>query len=258
MHGAGLNPQVRIGTVGWSYRHWRGSFYPESMPQRQWLAYYAEHFDTVEVNTTFYHLPRASTCESWAQTAPAGFVYALKASRLITHDRRLADAEAGLAAFIDRARLLGEHMGPILFQLPPTFECDLHRLEGFLGLLPGDLTSVFEFRHDTWFRQETFDLLAEHGACFCSHDMPRRPSPRRATGPAAYVRFHGLTRRYTGSYPEDVLLDWAHWLGERYREGRSIYAYFNNDVGGFAVDDAQRLRGMLAERLGPDASPARL
>jgi len=237
---------VRIGTAGWSYRHWRGDFYPESVPQREWLAYYAAQLDTVEVNSTFYHLPLASTCRSWHERAPDGFLYALKASRYITHEKRLVDAAQEADLFVSRARLLGSHLGPLLFQLPPSLERNVDALRAFLDFLPDDLLCAFEFRNQSWYCDGVRELLDERGACFCSHDMPRAPSPRWATGPAVYVRFHGPLRRYSGAYPDDLLRDWADWLADRLAEGRNVYAYFNNDLGGHAPRDAHRLHMMLA------------
>jgi uncharacterized protein YecE (DUF72 family) len=234
-----------VGTAGWSYRHWRGLFYPEGLPQRRWLEHYAEHFDTVEVNSTFYHLPRETTLESWRRRAPEGFVYALKASRFITHEKLLVGAEGPTEEFLSRARLLEDKLGPVLFQLPPRFGLDLGALGSFLELLPADGSCLFEFRNESWYVPDTFELLQEGGACFCTHDMPRLHTPRRAVGPAAYVRFHGPERRYAGAYPERTLAEWADWLAGQWEAGRSIYAYFNNDIGGHAVHDARALREML-------------
>lgn len=241
MQKAEAGRHVRVGTSGWSYRHWRKVFYPEQLPQRQWLSHYAAEFDTVEVNTTFYHLPRESTMESWRERAPDGFIYALKAGRFITHTQELKNAQEAVEEFIRRARLLREHLGPILYQLPPRFKQDLGRLEDFLQLLPLDLISVFEFRDESWCREDTFELLANYDACFCSHDMPGLYTPRRGTGPAAYVRFHGPARRYAGAYSEDTLEEWAEWMAIQWEAGRSVYAYFNNDIGGHAVRDAKKL-----------------
>ncbi len=246
MAAAASAQQCRVGTSGWSYTHWRGIFYPEQVPQREWLAHYAQHFDAVEVNSTFYHLPRESTMESWRGQAPAGFVYALKASRFITHTRELKGAEDAVEEFVRRARMLREHLGPVLFQLPPRVERDLETLEAFLTLLPDGLASVFEFRNESWYCEETFELLESRGACLCSHDMPRLYTPRRGVGPVAYVRFHGPSRRYTGAYPDETLAEWADWMRTQWQAGRSIHAYFNNDIGGHAVRDAKRLREMLA------------
>ncbi len=242
--------QCRVGTSGWSYKHWRGIFYPEKLPQREWLSHYAQHFDTVEVNSTFYHLPRESTMESWRERAPEDFVYALKASRFITHTRELRGAEDAVEEFFRRARMLQDHLGPVLFQLPPRVERDLETLAAFLKLVPDDVVSVFEFRNESWYCDETFGLLEREGACFCSHDMPRLYTPRRGVGPVAYVRFHGPARRYTGSYPDETLAEWAEWMATQWRAGRSIYAFFNNDLGGHAVGDAKRLRELLAGMTG--------
>jgi len=241
---------VRVGTSGWSYRHWRGVFYPEDLPQRRWLEHYAEHFDTVELNTTFYHLPKESTCEGWRQRVPEGFVFACKASRIITHRLRLADCREPLDTFLERLGRLADRLGPVLFQLPPSFGRDLARLSDFLSMLPPAVLSVFEFRDESWYCEETFELLESRGVCFCSHDMPGLRAPRRGTGPAAYVRFHGPSRRYTGSYSDEELAGWAEWMAGQWEAGRSLYAYFNNDVGGHAVANARTLRQVLRSLTG--------
>jgi len=237
--------QLCVGTSGFSYGHWRGVFYPEKLPQRKWLAHYMERFRTVEINSTFYHLPRESTMVSWREQAPDGFVFALKASRVITHIQLLSDAQETLELFLSRARLLEDHLGPVLFQLPPRFKREAKTVESFLELLPRDLVVAFEFRDESWYCEQTFELLGAHGACFCTHDMPGLWTPRRGTGPAAYVRFHGPARRYRDSYSDEALAEWAEWMSSEWKAGRSLYAYFNNDIGGHAVNNAKTLGEML-------------
>ncbi len=232
---------LRIGTSGWNYDHWRGPFYPEVLPKRAWFSYYADVFDTVEINNTFYNLPRESTFAKWLAAAPAGFVYALKASRYITHVKRLKDSQDALKLFLGRARLLESKLGPVLYQLPPRFGRDLPRLTAFLELLPRDITHVFEFRNPQWFCDETYALLERYGAAFCAHDMPGQAAPRLALGKVAYVRFHGAQAKYAGSYSAAVLRDWALWLAENVREDRTCHVYFNNDAEGHAPHDAGRL-----------------
>jgi len=238
--------RVRIGTSGWVYPHWRGAFYPPGLPQSRWFSYYASRLDTVEVNNTFYRLPEEATFREWAAQAPPGFVYALKASRYMTHLKKLRDAAEPLQHFLGRARLLGRHLGPILYQLPPNWHQDLERLEDFLQLLPGDVLHAFEFRHPSWYSPEALSLLDRYGAGLCIMDLPGFASPLAATGRLAYIRFHGPQRAYEGSYSESELATWAGHVQALLAGGRPVYVYFNNDAHGYAVQNALRLREMLA------------
>ena len=240
---------VRIGCSGWIYRHWRELFYPAGLPQRLWFAHYSDTFATVELNTSFYHLPKPESFAKWRDQAPPGFRYAVKASRFITHMKKLKECDDALDTFLARARILGETLGPILYQLPPGLHLDLARLDAFVALLPKDLVHVFEFRHKSWYTDETLALLEARGMSFCAHDMPGLASPRRASGPIAYVRFHGGTGKYVGRYPDEALLGWTDWIVAEARSGREIWCYFNNDIGGHAVHDALTLRAMVAQAL---------
>jgi len=239
-----------VGTSGWVYPHWRGVFYPPDLPQSRWFEYYARHFDTVEVNNTFYRLPEAPTFQEWAAQAPTGFVYALKASRYLTHLKKLKDAAEPLQRFLERARLLGSHLGPILYQLPPNWRLDLERLEGFVQLLPKDLLHAFEFRHPSWYSEEALALLDRYGAGLCITDLPGLASPLRVTGRLAYVRFHGPQRAYEGSYSEEELAVWAKRVRGFLASSRPAYIYFNNDAHGYAAQNALRLREMLGGERG--------
>lgn len=236
---------VRIGTSGWIYPHWRGRFYPEHLPQSRWFSHYAAHFDTVEINNTFYRLPAPSTFDAWRRQAPAGFEYAVKANRYLTHMKKLRDTSEALEQLFDAARLLGDRLGPILFQLPPRWKYNGARLSAFLEMLPKRLTCVFEFRDRTWLCRECIALLERHGACLCIHDLlPRHP--RVVTGPAAYVRFHGAGETYAGSYGRPRLRRWARWLGGIREQGLKGYAYFNNDANACAAFNAMTLRELVA------------
>ncbi|HWP44502.1 MAG TPA: DUF72 domain-containing protein [Blastocatellia bacterium] len=238
--------RIRIGCSGWIYKHWRGDFYPQELKQSQWFDFYASQFDTVEINNTFYRLPAAKTFEGWEVQAPDDFLYAVKASRYITHMKKLKDAKEPLRRFLDRARLLKKHLGPILYQLPSRWHLNLERLESFLDLLPPDLLHVFEFRDESWMQEEVFRLLDGRGVSFCTHDMQMLDVPRRAAGPVAYVRFHGPQERYKGRYPGPALDSWWRWMEEQVRDGRDLYVYFNNDAHAHAPRDARR----LAQRAG--------
>jgi uncharacterized protein YecE (DUF72 family) len=235
---------IFIGCSGWQYRHWRGDFYPAELPVRLWFEHYAERFDTVEINNTFYRLPDAAVFRAWRTRAPQGFRFAVKASRFLTHMKKLKDPEAPLDLFFSRARELGRTLGPVLYQLPPRWPVNIERFEQFLRALPPRRQHVVEFREPSWYRDEVFALLQKFGVALCLHDMQGSASGQVDIGPFVYVRFHG-TERYSGSYSDERLYRWAVWLGARRRDGKQVDAYFNNDIGGHAPRDAVRLRGML-------------
>ena len=238
---------IHVGCSGWVYKHWRGIFYPEGLPQKRWFERYAEEFDTVEINASFYRLPLASTFEGWRDKAPPGFHYAVKVNRFITHMKKLLECDAEVAQFIALARPLGNKLGPLLYQLPPSLHKNLERLETFLGWLPKDLEQVVEFRHKSWYDEEVLALLDRHGVGFVAHDLKGLVSPRWASGRTAYVRFHGAAGKYWGRYPDEALLAWTDWSLEQVRQGRSVWCYFNNDIHGHALDDARTLKSMVAQ-----------
>ena len=239
----------RVGTSGWVYQHWRGRFYPSDLPATRWFGFYAGQFSTVEVNNSFYRLPSEQTFTTWARKAPPGFVYAVKASQYITHFKRLLDPEESLQRFLGRARLLGEHLGPILFQLPPRFACDLGRLEHFLSLLPTDLAHVFEFRDSRWLNDDVYALLRRYDAGLCIADLPGQEAPVLATSRTVYVRFHGNQILYADGYGRDELALWSSRLAYFVAEGHDIYAYFNNDGEAHAIYDPRTLTELLTENM---------
>ena len=239
---------VRVGCSGWQYRHWRGNFYPPELPMTRWFEHYASRFDTVEVNNTFYRLPDALTFASWARRVPPGFLFAVKASRFLTHMKKLKDPAEPLDRFFTRAARLGRTLGPVLYQLPPRWPVNIERLETFLKALPSRRRHVIEFRDPSWYTDEVFTRLEKHRVALCLHDMAGSATGKRDVGPFPYVRFHG-PQKYRGRYPDDMLADWADWLADRARKRRAIYAYFNNDTDGHAPRDAVRLRGAIAMRL---------
>jgi uncharacterized protein YecE (DUF72 family) len=219
------------------------------LSQKNWFGFYSETFDTVEINNTFYQLPAEKTFEAWAGKAKEGFIYSVKASRYITHVKRLKGVEEALPRLLERARLLKGHLGPILYQLPPNFDCDLERLETFLKLLPDDIGHVLEFRDQRWLNERVFSLLEQYNISHCVHDMSGLEIPWKAVGPIVYVRFHGRNGKYGGNYPNHTLRKWADWLESEFeRNRRDIYAYFNNDTEAYAVFNAQTLRKKLVTR----------
>jgi uncharacterized protein YecE (DUF72 family) len=239
-----------VGTSGWSYNHWRGLFYPADLPQREWFAYYTTYFPSVEINYTFYRLPAAKTFERWREQSPPRFVYALKAPRGITHLRKLRDATESVDRFFERARLLGDKLGPILYQLPPHWRCDVNRLSDFLDSLPENLVHVFEFRDPSWYCGRVFELLKVKQAGFCHADMPGLDCPLLATGPVVYVRMHGAGVKYGGCYTKGQLQSLAARLQDFINRGHDVFVYFNNDAMAYAVDNAYELRHLLEEMRG--------
>jgi uncharacterized protein YecE (DUF72 family) len=242
--------ELRIGTSGWIYRHWREIFYPEKLPQRSWFEHYARHFDTVEVNFTFYRLPERSVFERWREAAAADFKYAVKGSRVVTHVRRLREPVEGLTRLAERLEGLGERAGPVLWQLPPDFPRDDGRLAAFLEALPPRWRHTLEFRHESWYDQAVYSQLERHGVALCIPDSPKLPQALRLTADWTYIRFHGAGP--DGDYSPELLDLWAERIGAFLAGGADVWAYFNNDWHGFALRNARDLR----ERLG--ARPERL
>jgi uncharacterized protein YecE (DUF72 family) len=240
---------LRVGTSGWQYDHWKGDFYPGQLKKTEWFDHYAGQFDTVEVNNTFYHLPKAETFDRWARQSPEGFLYVLKYSRYGSHIKRLKDPADHVATYLDRARRLGEHLGPILVQLPPRWNADPPRLKAFLDAAPDDLRWAVEFRDESWLNEEIFSILADRNAALVIHDLIA-DHPRRVTADWVYLRYHGANQRYEGTYtPQKLSADARRvrqWLGD----GLDVYAYFNNDVGGHAPRDAADLRRYVTESRG--------
>jgi uncharacterized protein YecE (DUF72 family) len=240
-----MSARVRVGTSGWSYKHWKGVLYPEGEPQRRWFEIYADSFDTVEVNATFYRMMPESTFEGWRDKAPDGFVYAVKMWRMITHRKTLKDVEDMVADFLGRVAILGDRLGPILIQLPPSFHCDIDRLARFLCLLSDGFRYALEFRHASWLAEPVYDLLRERRIALCIFHHPRIDCPRVVTAPLVYLRFHGATTRYAGRYTTEHLRNWAGFARDCTAEGLDVVAYFNNDYKGYAVDNARELRELI-------------
>lgn len=233
-----------IGTSGWHYPHWRGFFYPENLPTTRWLEYYARIFDTVEINRSFYRLPTEDAVRAWRTGTPREFVFAVKASRYLTHMKKLTDPRPHLATFLKSIRGLGAKRGPLLFQLPPHWHCDVGRLAAFLKALPRSVECAFEMRDPSWHVAEVYTLLERHNAAFCVYDLAGFTAPPVVTADFAYVRLHGPAYAYGGSYTRRALSTWARrirsWTGLR-----DVYVYFDNDEAAYAVDNARTLRGIL-------------
>ncbi len=240
--------ELHIGTSGYQYRDWRGILYPAGLPQRQWLSCYAATFRTVEINSTFYGVPAAATVARWAASVPEGFVFSVKLHRFGTHLKRLRDPDTWLARSLDPVAPLGSALGPILIQLPPRWRRDTERLARLLDMAPSGHRYAVELRDRDWLHPSTYQILREHGAALCLHDLIA-DHPRHLTTDWVYLRFHGPdpSRPYSGGYPPPALRGAAQRIRRYLADGRDVYAYFNNDGAGHAVRDAQTLRRFLGD-----------
>jgi uncharacterized protein YecE (DUF72 family) len=241
--------EVRIGCSGWNYKHWRERVYPVGLPPKRWLEHYATLFDTVEVNNTFYRLPTRSAVAGWVGGSPPGFVFTVKASRYLTHIKRLTDLGAGVERFYERIEPLvrSPKMGPVLWQLPPNFKRSDERLAAALERLPTAERHCFEFRDPSWFVADVYELLRAHGAALVIGDHRDRPwQPHEVTADWTFIRFHYGTDGRNGNYSTRELERWASRIGE-WRERCDVYAYFNNDWEGYAVANGLWLRERLAK-----------
>jgi uncharacterized protein YecE (DUF72 family) len=240
--------RVRIGCSGWSYEHWRGVLYPDNLPKARWRDAYTAEFDTVELNASFYRWPGTAQFERWRETLPTGFTMAVKASRWITHARRLRDPDGAWADRLEAAwRALGDRAGPVLLQLHPDHERDDHRLHEFLDRLHHDVPVAVEMRHPSWHTDEVLALLERHGAAYVVMHGAGLPCRPQVTARFAYVRLHGASadRLYEGAYDEDELQRWAARIHDWSAGGHDVWVYFNNDLAGHAVRDARLLRRLV-------------
>lgn len=236
---------LRIGTSGWSYHHWQGLFYPQNLPSGRWLEYYCQHFDTAELNSTFYHLPKPQTFTNWYQRTPENFLFSVKASRFISHILKLNGAREPLATFIDNALGLKEKLGPVLFQLPPNFTLDLERLEKFLKILPTDQRVAFEFRHESWFCSEVYKLLKKNNVALVFSDTPNYPLVFETTTDFVYIRLHGHEILYASKYSKNELRKWVAKIKTWLEDGLDVYVYFDNDAEANAIRNATELKELL-------------
>jgi uncharacterized protein YecE (DUF72 family) len=237
---------IRLGCSGWNYRHWRELFYPKGLPQKGWLEHYARSFDTVEINNTFYRLPARSAAAGWAEQTPADFVFAVKASRYLTHIKRLGDLGGGVERFYERIEPLLDagKLGPVLWQLPPTFRRDDERLTSALAALPRG-RHCFEFRHESWFTPEVYDLLRRGNVALVIGDTPsRRFQAHELTANWTLVRFHYGSRGRNGNYSNRELEQWAERIAG-WRRRVEVFAYFNNDWNAYAVRNGLTLKRLL-------------
>jgi uncharacterized protein YecE (DUF72 family) len=247
--------KVHVGTSGWHYEGWSGPFYPESLPKREFLSFYAQHFHTVEINNSFYRLPEKDTLKSWGGAVPAGFVFSVKASRFITHMKKLKDPRNSLSFFLERVEVLEDKLGPVLFQLPPRWRFDADRFRCFLEALPSGHRYAVELRDRSWQNPVACEMMKRHGVAFCVYDLAGYRSPEEITADFVYVRLHGPGVAYCGKYGSPALSRWAGLFSGWTGGGRDVYCYFDNDEAGYAVENALSLKAMT-ESKGNGAGPA--
>ncbi|MEA3328572.1 MAG: DUF72 domain-containing protein [Candidatus Omnitrophota bacterium] len=234
-----------IGTSGFYYNHWYDKFYPRELKKQELLPFFAKYFNTVELNNTFYHLPKEKVVENWHHNTPREFIFALKASRFITHIKRLKNLEDSLKVFLSRAYILKEKLGPVLYQLPPSMKKDSPRLEAFLKKLPSDIKNVIEFRNPSWLDKEIFDILKKHNIAHCIISMPDFPVRKEITADFVYIRMHGGEVLYGSNYSTKELRSWADDIKKFLKKGLDVYVYFNNDANAYAIKNATTLRKLM-------------
>lgn len=240
--------KIFIGTSGWQYYHWRGTFYPENLPTKDWLKYYSQHFQTAEINSSFYHLPRETTFKNWANKTPESFLFAVKVWRRITHLKKLKNIQEDFKTFYERALALGEKFGPLLFQFPPNFKINLEKLEN-LGRLIRKIDKEkhcsFEFRNQSWFTNKVYQILEKYNLALCWADTPCYPYEEIITADYVYIRLHGHTDLYASKYTKKQLMDYVQKIKKLADKGKTIYVYFDNDAFGHAIENAQELRNLF-------------
>lgn len=241
-----IQKHIHIGTSGWHYGHWEGPFYPADISSEKYLEYYSKSFHTVEINSSFYRMPDRETIREWRDTVPENFIFSIKASRYITHMKKLKETREAVSYLTSTVSLFKNKLGPILFQLPPRWHVNPERLESFVKSLPGNYDYAFEFRDTSWFDDSVYEILEKHNMAFCLYEIGRVVSPRIVTADTVYIRLHGPDGPYRGQYSDSELSDWAHAILKWRKEGKEIYCYFDNDEQGYAPLDAMRLQEMVA------------
>ena len=239
--------KIYVGTSGWHYKHWVGTYYPQDLKSDQFMEYYLKDFHTVEINNSFYKLPSEATFMQWRNDVPADFLYAVKASRFITHMKKLKEAKTSFDKFFLNVAGLEEKLGPILFQLPPGWKVNAERLREFTNAIPSDYRYTFEFRNDTWYTQEVYDILKEKNMAFCVYELEYHQSPLVITADFVYIRLHGPGNKYQGSYNDQSLAEWAGRCRDWSKEGKDVFIYFDNDQNGYAAFNARSLKELVSK-----------
>ncbi len=243
-----MNPRkIHIGTSGWNYPHWKGVFYSKNAKPDELLDFYRSRFDTVELNNSFYQLPDKQKIKRWIKQAGQDFIFSVKASRYITHMKKLKDPEEPLNNFLENIETFGSTLGPILFQLPPNFKCNPDRLNDFLAILPPTMRYTFEFRNPTWFCDDVYEKLRRKNLAFCIYELDDMISPKEITADFIYIRLHGPAGAYEGCYNNRTLSGWAGAISSWISKGLDVYCYFDNDQSGYAAKNAKTLIKMLSK-----------
>lgn len=234
-----------IGTSGWYYKHWLGRFYRKDLKEKEFLEYYSNYFCTVEINSSFYHLPQEKTIIQWEKTVPQDFIFSVKASRFITHMKKLINPEKSVALFLERIKNFNDKLGPVLFQLPPHFGFNPERLKAFLEILPDYHQYVIEFRDPSWFNPLTYALMREKNIAFCIYYLGDYESPKEITADFVYIRYHGPVILGAGLYNDEQITRFSRDIKDYLEQGKKVFAYFNNDEAGYAPQNAVMLQQLL-------------
>lgn len=237
--------KIYIGTSGWHYKHWKGTFYPADIKDSLQFEEYKKYFSSVEINNSFYRLPTPETFEMWRKSTPRNFVFAVKASRFITHMKKLNLDKQGVKKFFTSAKKLNEKLGVILFQLPPKWKVNTERLKNFIAVLPKKYRYAFEFREHSWYNNQVYAILQAHNCAFCIYELERHMSPLEVTADFVYVRLHGPGNKYQGSYTSDALKKWTQQCALWQKQGKDVFVYFDNDQEGFAAFNALELQKLM-------------
>ncbi len=245
----GESGKLFIGTSGFYYNHWIGKFYPEDLPKAKWLTYYAERFSSLEINSSFYHLPKEKTLTSWYKKTSSNFKFSLKGSKFITHTKRLKNVKEDVKRFVELSLLLKEKLGVILFQLPGSLRYNYETLKEFLNTLPQreGIRYAIEFRDLSWFKEDIYNLLSIYNVALCNISSPKVHDIFEVTSSFLYIRFHGLKRWYNYNYTEEDLLPWAEFIQKERGKGKDVYVYFNNDASGYAIENTNLLKTLIEE-----------
>jgi uncharacterized protein YecE (DUF72 family) len=239
--------KVYIGTSGWHYKHWKGTFYPADIKAAGQFAEYLRHFSSVEINNSFYRLPSPETFSTWRKTTPPDFTFAVKGSRFITHMKKLNLDKQGISKFFKSTSKLKEKLGVILFQLPPRWKVNIERLQSFIKVLPKRYRYAFEFREHSWYNDDVYAILRKSNCSFCIYELEYHLSPLEVTADFVYVRLHGPGNKYQGSYPDDALGQWADRCKNWQKQGKDVYFYFDNDQEGYAAFNALTLKKLVTQ-----------
>lgn len=237
--------KIYIGTSGWHYKHWKGTFYPENIKEQDQFEVYSKSFKTVEINNSFYHLPTIKTFNAWRKNAPEDFIFSVKASRYITHMKKLNPDLSAINKFLRHAGKLQDKLGPILFQLPPRWKINVERLQSFISILPQEHFYTFEFRNETWHNDEVYEVLKKYNCAFCIFELDGHISPIKETADFVYVRLHGPKGKYQGSYSDKALQQWKKQCVIWQKRNKDVYIYFDNDEKGYAAFNAKKLLQMV-------------